>query len=249
MFTFDEAVFHFVEDVPKISGTLKMCSLLAKTLTRLFTILVTACFWGLSSQHPVHGLSASTVNTEITNLSKRTTYRPFSGPAHNFPDVATWTRYDYMWNLNLAALSTSGNTPTDTAYLKAAIDLCANQYHIDRRLILGIIMQESRGNVGVITTYSGSLPTAGLMQCSGCPGFPGQHGLSQADIASMVCGGAEHFKTNMLHWGDRWSAASVFPALREYNSGNVNEADLSDGRGATASYVSDLANRVTGWAN
>lgn len=110
-------------------------------------------------------------------------------------------------------------------------------------------MQESRGNVGVVTTYSGGLPTAGLMQCTGCPGFPGQHGLSKGDITAMICGGVKHFKMNMDHWGNKWSAKSVWPALREYNSGNVNAADLSDGRGATASYVSDLANRVTGWAN
>jgi hypothetical protein len=112
-----------------------------------------------------------------------------------------------------------------------------------------MMMQESRGDVGVITTYSSGVPTAGLMQCSGCPGFPGQHGLSQSDITSMVCGGVEHFKMNLDNWRNEWSANTVFSALREYNSGNVNVADLSDGRGATASYVSDIANRVTGWAN
>ena len=63
----------------------------------------------------------------------------------------------------------------------------------------------------------------------------------------MICGGVEHFKGNMEHFGNKWSGESVWPALREYNSGNANLADLSDGRGATASYVSDLANRVTGW--
>lgn len=41
---------------------------------------------------------------------------------------------------------------------------------------------------------------------------------------------------------------TVYPALREYNSGIVNEADLNDSHGATASYVSDIANRVTGWS-
>jgi hypothetical protein len=34
--------------------------------------------------------------------------------------------------------------------------------------------------------------------------------------------------------------------LRAYNSGSVNEMDLSDGLGATASYVSDCANRLLG---
>jgi hypothetical protein len=41
----------------------------------------------------------------------------------------------------------------------------------------------------------------------------------------------------------------VFRALRAYNSGNVNPNNLSDGRGATNSYVSDVANRLQGWVN
>jgi hypothetical protein len=34
--------------------------------------------------------------------------------------------------------------------------------------------------------------------------------------------------------------------VRAYNSGSVNKTDLSDGLGATASYVSDCANRLLG---
>ena len=65
----------------------------------------------------------------------------------------------------------------------------------------------------------------------------------------MICGGVEHFKGNLESFGDKDSRDSVWPALREYNSGNANLADLSDPRGATASYVSDVANRVMGWCN
>lgn len=65
----------------------------------------------------------------------------------------------------------------------------------------------------------------------------------------MICGGVERFKGNLKHFGDKDSRDSVWPALREYNSGNANLADLSDPRGATASYVSDVANRVMGWCN
>jgi hypothetical protein len=44
---------------------------------------------------------------------------------------------------------------------------------------------ESHGYVGVRTTYSPGegIPTAGLMQCSNCPGFPGRTGLSQVCCA------------------------------------------------------------------
>lgn len=65
----------------------------------------------------------------------------------------------------------------------------------------------------------------------------------------MVRKGTEHFKGNLKAHGDKWSGESIYPALREYNSGSVNNGDLSDGRGATASYVSDIANRLTGWVN
>ena len=65
----------------------------------------------------------------------------------------------------------------------------------------------------------------------------------------MVRGGVEHFRGNLAHWGNCMGESCVYPALREYNSGNVNPADLSDGRGATPSYVSDIAQRLQGWAD
>ena len=40
---------------------------------------------------------------------------------------------------------------------------------------------------------------------------------------------------------------NVYQAARGYNSGSINFSELSDPRGATDSYVSDLANRLQGW--
>ena len=40
---------------------------------------------------------------------------------------------------------------------------------------------------------------------------------------------------------------NVYQAARGYNSGSINFADLSDPKGATSSYVSDIANRLQGW--
>ena len=54
---------------------------------------------------------------------------------------------------------------------------------VEERVILCIIMQESDGNVGAFPTPGGDgRPDAGIMQCEGSPGFPGQHGLSQVGI-------------------------------------------------------------------
>jgi hypothetical protein len=65
----------------------------------------------------------------------------------------------------------------------------------------------------------------------------------------MITIGTNHFKGNLKNWGDQLSGQSIYPALREYNSGSVNPNDLSDAQNATASYVSDIANRLTGWVN
>jgi len=43
------------------------------------------------------------------------------------------------------------------------------------------------------------------------------------------------------------SCGNIFAALREYNSGTVNQDDLSDGRCADRHYVATIANLVTGY--
>lgn len=49
---------------------------------------------------------------------------------------------------------------------------------------------------------------------------------------------------NLDLYGDPYSAA------RGYNSGKIPESgDLSEAAGATACYVSDVANRLTGWVS
>lgn len=85
-----------------------------------------------------------------------------------------------------------------------------------------------------------------------CPGYPGQYDLTQEQINGMIQGGADHFKANMVNWGDSGTASgpsTIYPALREYNSGSVAADDLSNGLGATPEYVSDVAQRIGGWAD
>ena len=62
----------------------------------------------------------------------------------------------------------------------------------------------------------------------------------------MVRAGTDHYKGNLREFGNKWDADTIYKALRAYNSGSVNEGNLSDGRGATAEYVSDVANRLCG---
>ncbi|KAM7193649.1 hypothetical protein V8F20_008286 [Naviculisporaceae sp. PSN 640] len=184
-----------------------------------------------------------------TTLTARAAPQWISGPWYNFPATDTWLTFDQLFELNKNSMVSTGNTRDDVDRIYVAIRDAAT-LGVDERVILAIIMQESHGNVGVITTTSpGGLPTAGIMQCSGCQGFPGTHGLSQDQITAMVRDGTQHYKQNLINWGDKWTVETIYPALREYNSGSVNPDNLSDGRGATASYVSDIAQRLQGWTD
>lgn len=60
----------------------------------------------------------------------------------------------------------------------------------------------------------------------------------------MVRAGTNHFKANLAEYGGADNADTIYKALRSYNSGSSNPNDLSDGRGATPNYVSDIANRL-----
>ena len=195
----------------------------------------------------------------------------YSGPASNFPGMDTWVpNWVDLFNTNKPGMLGNGDTGPDVGCIFNAISQAAQTVGVDERVILCIIMQESGGNVGVQTTTApdGS-QSAGLMQCDGSPGFPGQHGLSQVSeqnappsrsitrpltglqdqITSMIMAGTQHFKSNLQQEGDAWDAPTIYEALRLYNSGSIDPNDLSNGEGATASYVSDIANRLQGRTN
>ncbi|KAI1341797.1 hypothetical protein F5Y15DRAFT_413723 [Xylariaceae sp. FL0016] len=174
----------------------------------------------------------------------------YSGPWSNFPAIDTWTDYDSMFSANQKSMASAGSTSKDIERINVAIRQSAADIGVDERVILGIMMQESRGYVGVQTTYSfEGIATGGLMQCSGVSGYDGKTGLTQDQITGMISAGTRHYKANLQDFGDLSSPESIYPALREYNSGSVDQNDLSDGMGATSSYVSDVARRLQGWVN
>lgn len=77
----------------------------------------------------------------------------------------------------------AGSTWDDVGRIAVAIEGAAQDIGVDERVILGIIIEESSGYVGVQTTYNADgQPTGGLMQASGCAGHDGQNNLPQ------VCG-------------------------------------------------------------
>ncbi|KAI8964429.1 hypothetical protein F5Y11DRAFT_316295 [Daldinia sp. FL1419] len=173
----------------------------------------------------------------------------YSGPASNFPGRDQWKSFEEIFNANKPSMAAMGDSGEDIGRIWNAVKECA-KIGVEERVIFAIIMQESTGNVGAPTTVNmDGHGTAGLMQCDGSPGFPNQHNLSQEQITSMVRAGTNHFKQNLKTFGDSDTAECIYKALREYNSGSVNEGDLSDGKGATGPYVSDIANRLLGRTN
>ncbi|KAK8122772.1 hypothetical protein PG984_011442 [Apiospora sp. TS-2023a] len=221
--------------------------------------LATASLLSLSTAAP------TALPLNMTDVSIQSAPQSISGPWQNFPSMSTWLTFDQMFGANQNSMSQSGSTWDDIGRINVAIRNAAASIGVDERVILGIIMQESHGYVGVQTTFSPGegIPTAGIMQCSNCQGFPGQNGLSQAShrkhiivvftprdqISAMVNGGTTHFKANLEDRGNNWNEQSIYEALREYNSGSVDPSNLSNGLGATDSYVSDISQRLTGWVD
>lgn len=175
-------------------------------------------------------------------------------------------------------MTAAGSTQEDVTNIGTACQSVASSQGIDPRVILALIVQESTGYVGVTTTTNvDGQGTGGLMQTSGCQGYPGQSGLSavcsltlnltivffhilwewskelttvepQDEIETMISCGTTHFAGNYKSQGGQNTTDTIYPALREYNSGSVDTSDLStapNGAGVS-SYVSDIAQRLQG---
>ena len=179
------------------------------------------------------------------------TLKSFSGPASNFPDPSTWVDFDSMASRQAATMDTTGNSHQETQYVLNAVAIVSAETGIDKRGILAVIMQESHGQVRVQSTSSpgAGVHNTGIMQAHNGVSFDPNN--PEASITQMVRDGAagvagptggDGLKQLIQRYGN------FFIACRGYNSGDggINMQDLSDGGGATSSYVSDIANRLLG---
>ena len=130
-----------------------------------------------------------------------------------------------------------------------AIQNRANASLFDHRFILAVIIHESHGCVHIGSTSSSTgVTNPGLMQSHNGHSFSAAH--QSLSILAMVQDGTQGTEyghglvQNLNLYGNPYSAA------RGYNSGYIpKNGDLSDAAGATGCYVSDIANRLTGWVN
>ncbi|CAZ84509.1 unnamed protein product [Tuber melanosporum] len=182
-------------------------------------------------------------------------YFCFSGIKENFPPIVNWMNFHDMFNLNQNTTLVHFDTGPEQGAIYDAIVQVSQEAKVDARLILAVIMQESSGNVRVPCTNNG-IENCGLMQAfTGSVSYDPNNMV--ASILQMVRDGTQGTAQGpgYVQWisqniqteyaGD--TEGNVYQAARGYNSGQINFADLSDPKGATGSYVSDLANRLQGW--
>jgi LysM repeat protein len=183
-----------------------------------------------------------------------------------WPSIAQWiTTFDDMYESNLEVMSAScaqfgvaDNTDDENANVKKAIQAVASSSGVDARFILAIVMQESNGCVRVQTTDNGVV-NPGLMQSHDGTGSCNKDGTVQnpcpySEIHQMIVDGVEGtsegdgLKQILAQQGGS-SATDYYKSARVYNSGSVaSDGNLGQG-GATACYVSDVANRLLGWSS
>ncbi|KAK0947482.1 hypothetical protein LTR29_001090 [Friedmanniomyces endolithicus] len=183
-------------------------------------------------------------------------YTYYQGVASNFPPASAWVSFEDMWNSNLQIFKTSckannhgpNNSDQIIQDIMDAIQNRSSVSLVDHRFILAVILQESQGcpRAGSTTSASGVV-NPGLMQSHNGTSYNSDH--SADSILAMVqdgtqgtASGGDGLVQNLDMYGSPYSAA------RGYNSGYIPKSgDLSEAAGATACYVSDVANRLTGW--
>jgi glucan 1,3-beta-glucosidase len=113
--------------------------------------------------------------------------------------------------------------------------------------------QKSTGNVRVKCTNNG-VENCGLMQAYNTTDSYNPKNM-QGSITKMIQDGTQGTAGGpglVQYFNDAKDTAggtggNLYKVMREYNSGKLNPADLSQGLGSTNSYVSDIANRLQGW--
>jgi hypothetical protein len=202
------------------------------------------------------GATRKSVNDTSIGIGAGTdAYTYYQGNASNFPPTERWVSFHDMWDANLDTFKHScgwldrgdNNSPEVIQDIYDAIQDRANASLVDHRIILATIIQETNGCPLVShTTSSGGTRNPGLMQSHNGHEYDPKH--SRLSIMLMIQDGTQGTDAG---WGlvDNLNLyGNPYKAMRGYNSGYIpTSGDLSEKAGATACYVSDMANRLTGW--
>ncbi|TGO14345.1 hypothetical protein BTUL_0054g00130 [Botrytis tulipae] len=189
-------------------------------------------------------------------------YKCYSGGWQSFPSSSEWVSFDAMWNSSTTYLKEScantgafgsGDSPAQIDDMYNSILSVASASFVDPRFIYATILQESSGCVNIDTSQNPdpSQPdNPGLMQSVAGVKFVGNSASASAQAASirqMIVDGTQGTAKGdgLVQCINQYG--NIYEAARCYNSGEVNKNNLNDAEGATPSYVTDIANRMTGW--
>lgn len=199
-----------------------------------------------------------------TNQDKYVAYSGNGSTKAKWPAMSDWASYDELWKANEPLMEKScgwnnwgaENSKAEIADIKSSIDDVAKSAGVDKRFILTIIMQESKGCVRVPITNNG-VRNPGLMQShDGTGNCAGTNPCPKSTILQMIKDGVEGtkkgdgIKQTLKTAKDKTKddgARAYYAAARLYNSGSADYNNLNDGKGSTPCYASDVANRFTGW--
>ncbi|KAF2000882.1 hypothetical protein P154DRAFT_522158 [Amniculicola lignicola CBS 123094] len=238
--------------------TLIIIIALAATLSRKKAFTYTPSFSQVNSTAAFDsgGATRKNVNDTDDGIGAGTdSYTYYQGDASKFPAASNWISFGDMWTANIDTFKNScgwlnygpNNSPEIIQDIYDAIQDRANASLVDHRIILATIIQETNGcPLNPPTKSSGGTRNPGLMQSHNGQEYDSKH--SRLSILQMIQDGTQGTKHG---WGlvDNLNTyGNPYKAMRGYNSGYIPQSgDLSEKSGATACYVSDMANRLTGW--
>ncbi|EFY84690.1 hypothetical protein J3459_016265 [Metarhizium acridum] len=219
----------------------------------------------------VAGLPAYTNHVHVNAHHERgaitdryTFYAGDGSTGAGWPSQDAWGSWDALWNANaLLMKQTCGwngwganNSDDEIDAIESAIQELADQTGVDNRFILAVMMQESKGCVRAPTTSNG-VTNPGLMQshngkgtCANtnpCPASQITQMISDGVAGTSSGDGLQQVLDQARGVAGEKSTRSFYAAARLYNSGLVDYNSLDKAMGSTPCYVSDIANRLTGW--
>ncbi|OAA52933.1 hypothetical protein ISF_09211 [Cordyceps fumosorosea ARSEF 2679] len=210
------------------------------------------------------GVSAAPSTLVARYGDSYTFYTGDGSTSRGWPAQSAWGSFDQLWASNLPLMQKScgwngwgaDNSGAEIAALKNAINQVAGETGVDRRFVLSVVMQESKGCVRAPVTDNG-VRNPGLMQShNGAGSCAGRDPCPASEITLMIRDGTagtasgDGLKQTLAKaqsaTGDS-GGRKFYAAARLYNSGSADYGNLNDGKGSTPCYATDVANRLTGW--
>lgn len=220
------------------------------------SIAAASSLFALSFAAPIPSNAGAT-----RSLEARAAYVNYGGDgstSKGWPAESAWASFDKIWSGNLDIMKTSckqsfgvaDNTEEELSAIKSGLESAAQQSGVDKRFLLSVMIQESKGCVRAPTTNYGQ-NNPGLMQSfNGEASCAGSSSCSNDEIEKMILEGAGIGRDFGLKQAIAQSNANdvskYYKGARIYNSGSVDGSGNLGAGIATHCYATDIANRVTG---